>query len=409
MSRQTNKLTDSQIKSAKQMEKPYKLADGSGMYLLVMPTGSKYWRMKYRFRGREKVAAFGVYPDVSLKDAREACRKARANLRDNIDPTTEKRAEANAEHHSFKSVAIDWHNQVSPKWDVQHAAKVIKSLERDAFPKLGKLSIDSITSQEILSNCKAISNRGAYDVAQRILQRIGKVFTYAIHMGFCVNNPANGLMEYLPKPERKPRHYPALTPAKMPEFLKALKTYDGYLLTKLAMRFLMLTFVRTGELRFARWDEFNLDTKFWTIPAERMKLPKEHVVPLSAQALGVLGELQTLTGHTDLLFPSTSNPRKVMSENTILFGIYRMGFKDQHTGHGFRTTASSYLNEAGFNPDAIERQLAHGEPNKVRDAYNRADYMTEREKMMQAWADYLDTCEDSSGKVVLLKHTVGAL
>ncbi len=402
MSRQTNKLTVSQIKSARRAEKPYKLADGSGMYLLVTPTGAKYWRMKYRFRGREKVAALGVYPDVTLAEARQARRTARDYLKDDIDPNAVKRTKANAEHHTFKSVAEDWHRQVSPKWDPKHAAKVMKSLETDAFPKLGKLSIDSITSQEILSNCKAISNRGAYDVAQRVLQRISKVFIYAIHMGFCVNNPANGLMEYLPKPERKPKHYPALTPTQMPEFLKALENYDGYLLTKLATRFLMLTFVRTGELRSARWDEIDKEANSWTIPAERMKLPKEHVVPLSTQALTILEDIQTLTGHGDLLFPSTSNPKKVMSENTILFGIYRMGFKDQHTGHGFRTTASTYLNEAGFNPDAIERQLAHGEPNKIRDAYNRADYMTEREKMMQAWADYLDASIDS-GNVVPIR------
>ena len=390
MSRATNKLTDTQVKWAKPKEKPYKLTDGSGMYLLVTPTGSKYWRMKYRFRGREKIASFGVYPDVKLKDAREARREARDDLKDNIDPTAKKRAEANAEHHTFKSVAKDWYKLVSPKWNPQHANKVIKSLEKDAFPNLGKLSIDSITSQEILSNCKAIANRGAYDVAQRVLQRISKVFAYAIQMGFCENNPADGLMEYLPKPERKPRHYPALTPAQMPGFLNALENYDGYLLTKLATRFLMLTFVRTGELRFARWDEFDFNTNIWTIPAERMKLPKEHVVPLSAQALVVLKEIQPLTGHSDFLFPSTSNPKKVMSENTILFGIYRMGFKDQHTGHGFRTTASSYLNETGFNPDAIERQLAHAERNKMKAAYNYAKHLPERREMMQAWANYLD-------------------
>jgi len=399
MSRITNKLTDSQVKSAKPKEKPYKLADGAGMYLLVTPSGSKYWRMKYRFRGKEKVAAFGVYSDVSLKDAREARRNARNFLKDKIDPNAVKHAEEYAEHHTFKSVAEDWHEQVSPKWDAAHAAKVIKSLKKDAFPNLGKQPIDSITSKEILKTCKTIASRGAYDVAQRVLQRIGKVFTYAIHMGYCENNPAAGLMEYLPKPERKPRHYPALTPAQMPGFLKALKDYDGYRLTKLAIQLLMLTFVRTGELRFARWNEFNFVSNAWVIPAARMKIPKDHVVPLSEQALDILELIKPLTGHSELLFPSTSNPKAVMSNNTILFGIYRMGYKNQHTGHGFRTTASSYLNEAGYNPDAIERQLSHGEPNKIRDAYNRADYMTEREKMMQAWADFLDVPEQSSNEL----------
>ena len=386
------------------MEKPYKLTDGSGMYLLVMPSGSKYWRMKYRFRGREKVASFGVYPDVSLKRAREARRKARDSLKDNIDPTAEKRAEADAAYHTFKSVAHDWHSQVAPKWNPQHATKVIRSLERDAFPKIGNQPIDSITSQEILNNCKAISNRGAYDIAQRVLQRINQVFIYSIHMGFCANNPATGLMDYLPKPERKPRHYPALKPTQMPGFLDALRDYDGFKLTQLATHLLMLTFLRPGELRPARWEEFDFETNIWTVPAVRMKRKEDHAVPLSTQSLGVLNTLQTLTGHGDFLFPSASNPRRVLSNNTILFAIYRMGYKNQHTSHRFRSTASTYLNEAGFNPDAIERQLSHGEPNKIRDAYNRADYMTERVKMMQAWADFLDACSDSSGKVVPIQR-----
>lgn len=397
-----NKLTATQVDAAKPQSKQYKLYDGGGLYLLVMPNGRKYWRMRYKFKGKENTASFGIYgkhpPRVSLKAARDSRDEAYRLLDKGIDIN---KGEVCT---TFESVARDWHRMVSPKWQPEHADKVLKSLDNDVFPKLGKIPVQMITARDILETVKLISRRGAHDVASRVLQRITRVLTYAVVTGLIDINPAAGLNEYVHKPQGTSGHHPALRPDQMPDFMKAVKNSDMFLQTELALRFLMLTFVRTHEMRYALWEEIDFEAKTWVIPPVRMlKTKREHVVPLSTQAVDILKQLRGLSGSSELILPSRSNPLKPISENTVLFAIYRIGYKDQMTGHGFRTVASTWLNESGFNPDAVERQLSHGEPNKIRDAYNRADYMSERIKMMQAWADFLDICSDQKPKVTHIK------
>ena len=401
MANVSNKLVDSGIKTAKAKKAPYKLFDGEGMYLLITPGGQKYWRLKYRFAGREKVLALGVYPDVTLAAARIKRTDARKLLTDNKDPGLAKKEQAREERirtgNTFESIAREWHEKQSHKWTEAHAARVLGSLETNIFPSLGGRPIAEITPAELLDVMRVIENRGALEIAARVLQRCSAVFRYAIVSQRTRSNPAADLKGALKAP--KVNHYSALSAKDLPEFLAKLDKFDGYETTKLAIRLLMLTFVRTGELRAARWEEFDIPGKLWRIPADRMKMGIEHLIPLSDQAIKVLERLQYLTGAYDLVFPGRSKVDKPMSENTVLFGLYRMGYHSRATGHGFRTTASTILNELGFDSDAIERQLAHGEKDKVRAAYNRAKYLDKRTAMMQAWADYQDGKSNSENVV----------
>lgn len=408
MARLRDKLTDPKVKQAKGKERPYKLADGAGMYLLVTPAGQKYWRLKYRFGGKEKILALGVYPDVKLKAARAKGKDARELLDANKDPglakKEEKREEAMRANNTFAGLAREWHEQQKNIWAKHHATQVLHSLEQNVFPALGTRPIADITPAELLDVLRVMERRGALDLASRVLQRCNAVFRYAIASCRLKTNPAAELKGAL-KPAAK-QHYAHLSDTDLPEFLTKLGKYNGHKTTQLAIQLLMLTFVRTGELRAAKWEEFDLENGMWRVPAERMKAKVEHMVPLSSQALDTLNELSEITGQYEFLFPSRSNVRKPISENTILFALYRMGYHSRATGHGFRSTASTILHEMGFPSDAIERQLAHGERDKVRAAYNKALYLDKRREIMQSWADYLDSKKSTPNKVVPLSRSV---
>lgn len=385
-------LTDVKAKSARPREKPYKLSDADGMYLLVQPNGAKYWRLKYRHAGKEKVLALGVFPEVSLKAARERRANAKSTLSDRRDPGAERKSEkllANLRAgNTFETVAREWWEAKCNGWSAAYRTAVMSRLEQDLFPKIGALPITEIEAPALLEVIRGIERRGALELSKKTLGAAGQVFRYAIATGRAKSDPSRDLRGALKT--REVRHYARLSEADLPEFLKKLEAYDGNLLTRLAIKMLMLTFVRTGELRGARWNEFDFTKREWRIPAERMKMGVQHIVPLSTQAVAVLEQIRKLSGNRDHVFPNEHHPQKCMSENTILFGLYRMGYRGRATGHGFRATASTILNEQGWKPDAIERQLAHSEKDDVRAAYNHAEYLPERRRMMQHWADYLD-------------------
>jgi integrase len=385
-------LTDVAIRNAKPKDKPFKLSDGGGLFLWVQPSGGKWWRYKYRFAGKEKLLAIGAYPDVSLAEARERHAAARKTLAVGNDPGEAKK-EAKRQlllntENTFEAVAREWYDHRKHKWVTGYAASMMKRLERHVFPKLGSRSIAAITPPELLAVLRVIEQGDALDLARRMMQTCGQIFSYAIATGRAERNPVPDLRGALKTPVFS--HHAYLNEADLPEYLKKLAAYDGAEQTKLALRFLMLTFVRTSELRAAEWTEINWDKAEWRIPGERMKMKELHIVPLSRQAVAVLRELQKLTGERTYLFPNQQKPKNYMSENTMLYALYRMGYHSRTTGHGFRSTASTILNENGFPSDVIERQLAHSERNAVRAAYNHAQYLPERRKMMQWWADYLD-------------------
>lgn len=386
-------LTDPATKAAKPGEKPYKLADAGGLYLEVFPNGSRYWRLKYRHAGKEKRLALGVYPAVTLTEARKKREAAKKLLGTGEDPagSMSKREKTRAARmkaeNSFEALAREWLKHKGGQWSEGHAKRVLDSLEAEVFPILGHRPVTDITSPEVLDVIRGIEKRGILETAGRIQQRIKSVFRYAIQTGRATYNPSAELAGVLMT--RKVQHREALSREALPDFVKKLEAYPGTPEVKLALKLLMLTFVLPGELRGARWEEFDLDGRVWRIPGERMKMKAPHLVPLSRQALATLEALRPLTGRFGLLFPGANDRERPLSENTLNDAIRkRLGF--QATSHGFRATASTILNEAGYRPDAIERQLAHAERNKVRAAYHRTEYLDERVKMMQAWADYLD-------------------
>ena len=400
-------LTNTRIKAAKPCSGNYKIADGGGMYLLVKKNCHKYWRLDYRFRGKRKTLALGVYPEVSLKEAREKRRQARLQLENGRDPGEVRKEEKRAvQTNRFKDAAYQWWEHCRGTWTPDHAARVLKRLEDNTFRDLGNLSIDEITPQQIVATIRKIEARGALDVASRVQQAINATCRFAVQQGIATNNPAGDLRGIIK--QRKVQHRASLPREELPQFLKGLETYSdrGRLLTQRAIKLLLLTFVRSGELRGAKWEEFDLEDKVWRISADRMKMRNEHLVPLSRQALELLELLRGMTGNYDLVFPSERDRSREMSDNTMRRAIFKLGYdgtvegKSKAVPHGFRATASSILNETGFNPDAIERQLSHMESNSVRAAYTyHARYLDERRKMMQWWADYLDEMR-ASGKVI---------
>lgn len=402
-------LVDTQIKQSKPGTKDFKLSDGGGMYLLVKKAGQKYWRMDYRFMGKRKTLAMGVYPAVGLKDAREKRRLAKIQLANDQDPSELRKAKKRAqEMNTFEDIARQWWKHNRDTWSQDHAARVLKRLEDNAFKDLGHFPIDAITPKQVIAVIRQIENRGSLDVANRVKQGINAACRFAIQRGLASNNPAGDLDGIVKR--RKIQHRPSLPREQLPAFLRSLENYDtrGRVLTQLAIKLLLLTFVRSGELRGARWEEFDFTEKVWRLPASRMKMDNEHLVPLSNQSLVILDNIKNLTGKYDLLFPSERQRSKEMSDNTMRRAIFKMGYDGLHEGkskavpHGFRATASSILNETGFNPDAIERQLAHKETNSVRAAYtHHARFFNERQKMMQWWANYLDEMQNS-GKVIPL-------
>lgn len=392
-------LTDTAARQAKFTDKAQKLFDEKGLFLLVNQSG-KYWRVKYRFNNKEKTLALGVYPEVSLKEARLKRDDARKALAEGNDPglirKQSKLAAKIAGDNSFENIAREWHNTQLARWSVSHGQRVLNSLEEDAFPLLGQYPITELTAPLILEAIRKIERRGATETAGRVLQRISSVIRFAIQTSRATYNPASDLTGVLTA--TKVEHRPALPRSELPEFFRRLEVEPLHPATKLAIRLLMLTMTRPGEVRFAKWSEFDFERAEWRIPAERMKMREEHLVPLSRQTLAVLEELKLHTGHRELLFPSQTTLTKPISENTMVYAFGRMGYKGIATPHGMRALASTTLNEEGFDPDVIERQLAHAERNKVRAAYHRAQYLDERRKLLQWWADFLES--QAGGNIV---------
>lgn len=381
-------LTNIAVKNAAQG----KHFDGGGLYLHVLPSG-RYWRMKYRVHGREKLLAFGVYPRVSLASARQCREAARAELRNGIDPGRAKQERQHAAQisadNTFKSVALEWLERQDVA-DVT-ADKNRWLLEQYLFPTLGERPIADITPRELLDTLRKIEKTGKLETASRAKNKAGQVFRYAIVEGKSELDPTAALRGALKSPDV--RHNVAITdPAKIGELLRAMEGFAGQPVTAAALKFTPLVFVRPGELRKAVWEEFDLDGAMWRIPAERMKMKAAHLVPLSKQAVAILRQLHALTGRGEYVFPSVRTRDRPISENTVNAALRALGYtNDEMTAHGFRSMAATRLNEMGWRADAIERQLAHAESNKVRDAYtSAAQYLDERKKMMQAWADYLD-------------------
>lgn len=395
-------LTETLIRKTKAPLKPTKLADERGMYLFLTPSGGRLWRFKYRYAGKEKLLALGAYPDLSLAKAREARDEARKAVAQGIDPSAarqqEKREKADAGANDFETIAREWLENVRDKWVPVYYSDTLKRFEAYVFPAIGRRPIAEVAAPELLALLRKIETRGTVETAHKVARACGQVFRFGIASGLCERNPAADLRGAL-KARPKPKHMAALPASELPSFLGKIDGYDGEVQTRLALRLMALTFVRTTELRAAAWAEVDLEKAEWTIPAKRMKTQTPHHVPLSRQAVEDFRKLQEMNGKWPWIFPGRA-PTKPMSKNTVLFALYRMGYHSRMTGHGFRALASTTLNEMGYRPDVIERQLAHTEKNAVRAAYHRSQYLEERKTMMQAWADFLDAQRGGSAKVV---------
>lgn len=406
MPKRVNPLSPSAVANAKPKETAYDMRDGFGLLLAVKPQGGKLWRFDYRRpgTGKRNTLSLGTYPDVSLKKARERRDAARKLLADGIDPGDTRKAERIAGGETFEAVAREWFAKHSPNWKAGHADKIIRRLERDVFPWIGAKPIASLTAPDVLAVLRRIDSRGARETAHRASQNVGQVMRYAVATGRADMDPTAMLRGAIP-PARAV-HFASITdPDRIGELLRAIDRYAGYYVTRAALQLAPLVFVRPGELRQAEWAEIDLGAAEWRIPAERMKMGALHIVPLASQAVAILRDLEPLTGSGRLVFPSLRSRERAMSENTVNAALRRLGYDgDTMTGHGFRSMASTLLNEQGWHRDAIERQLAHAERDAVRAAYNYAEHLPERRKMMQAWAHYLDTLRDGSRKVVPIRR-----
>lgn len=386
-------LTAIEASKARATDKPQKLADGGGLYLLVQPNGAKYWRLDYRFAGKRKTLAVGVYPDVSLSDARERREAGRKMLANGADPSAVKKAQKAAvvalAENSFEIVAREWLSKFSKNWKESHTKTISVRLINDVFPWLGARPIGEITAPELLTVLRRIESRGALDSAHRVSAICGQVFRYAIATGRAQRDPSADLKGSLPA--HRGKHLAAITvPMQIGKLMRDIEGYRGSFIVRCALRIAPMVFVRPIELSRAEWTEFDFDKAEWRIPADKMKMKALHIVPLPTQAVAILRELHPLTGSGKYLFPNVRTGTLPMAGNTMLAAIRGMGYTStEMTAHGFRHMASTLLNEQGFNADAIERQLAH-KASGVRATYNAAEYLPERRRMMQAWADYLD-------------------
>jgi integrase len=396
-------LSDTAVRNAKPKDKPYKLSDEKGLYLLVASVG-KYWRFDYRFAGKRKTLALGVYPDVSLKEARERRDEARKLIAQGVDPSAQRKATKTVLAETFEAIAREWLAKFSPSWTPEHAERITRRFERDVFPWIGTRPIREVAAPELLTVLRRIEERGALDTAHRAHQNCGQVFRYAVATGRAERDPSADLRGALPPANDK--HHASITdPKAVGALLRAIEGYQGSFVTKCALRLAPFVFVRPGELRGAEWSEIDFDKAEWRIPASKMKMREQHIVPLSTQALSILRELHPLTGTGRYLFPSERTGERPMSENTVNAALRRLGYsKDEMTGHGFRSMASTLLNEQGWHRDAIERQLAHAERNAVRAAYNYAEHLPERRRMMQSWADYLDGLKNGAEVIPIRKN-----
>lgn len=395
------KLTARQVETAKPKEKPYKLSDGGGLYLEITPNGSRYWRMKYRINGKENRLSFGVYPTVSLAVARDKREKAKKILADGGDPGEVKKAEKLAQklsiENTFEAIAREWHKSKADRWSLRYRDEIIDTFEKDVFPFIGKRPIAEIKPMELLETLQRMEKRDALEKMRKVRQRCGEVFRYAIVTGRAEYNPAPDLASALTPPKKQ--HFPFLTAQELPYFLKDLAGYTGSVITKTATRIIMLTGVRTQELRFARWEDIDFDKGVWNIPAEVMKMKRPHVVPLSTQVSELFSSLKPITGGYPLVFIGRNDHRKPISKESVNQVIELLGYKGRLTGHGFRHTMSTILHEQGYNSAWIETQLAHVDKNSIRGTYNHAKYLDGRREMLQWYADYMDNLE-RGGNVV---------
>lgn len=395
------KLNARQVETAKPKDKPYKMADGGGLYLLVKTNGSRYWRLKYRIDGKEKLLALGVYPDVSLADARAKRDEARKGIAGGIDPLEvkkEQKVEREAQiKNTFQEIALEWHNMKVKKWSAGYASDILEAFNKDVFPFIGQRPVADIKPLELLNVLKKMEDRGATEKAKKVRQRCGEVFRYAIVTGRAEYNPAPDLTSAMQGHEST--HYPFLTTEELPAFFKALAGYSGSELMVLAARLLIITGLRTGELRGALWSEIDTKKALWEISAERMKMRRPHIIPLSTQALAIIEQIRAMTGQFPLLFPGRNDPSKTMSEASINQVFKRIGYTGRVTGHGFRHTMSTVLHEQGYNTAWIETQLAHVDKNAIRGTYNHAQYLDGRREMLQWYADYMVSLE-KGGNVV---------
>ena len=397
------KLTDAKLRT---LTKPGKHFDGNGLYLELTAAGGRYWRLKYRIAGKEKRLALGVYPAVGLKDAREMAAQARQTLQAGDDPgEVRKAAKAKVAHeavNTLRSAAGEWMEHQAARWTADTRERIRLSLESDVLKGMGGRPIASINPLEVMTAIKAIEARGAGDQAGRVLQRVKAIFRWAVIHRRLDSNPMLDLVQSEILKPREVKHRPALAAKELPAFLERLSQYDGDPHTLHALRLLMLTATRPGEVRGARWAEVDMGGSMWIIPAERMKMRHEHRIPLSRQALQLLQSMQAHSEGRELIFPSPYYPSKPLSENTFNSALARMGYKNAATAHGFRALFSTVANEAGWRADVIERQLAHKERNEVRAAYHRSTYLEERTKLLQWWADYLEGC--TAGNVVPIRQ-----
>lgn len=395
------KLTARQVDTSRPKDKPYKLSDGGGLYLLVNPNGSRYWRLKYRIVGKEKLLALGVYPDITLAEARQKRADAKKVLAAGGDPGQEKQEEKQAKEqavaNSFERLAMEWHSHKSTSWSEGYAEHLLMYLKKDIFPFIGQKAITDISQVEMLNVLRKMEQRGVLDKLKKTRQACRQIFTYAIITGRAEHNPVSDLAGALKSP--KQQHYPHLLVEQIPDFLRALSEYSGSTITRNATRLLMLTGLRTIELRASEWVDIDFDKGVWNIPAERMKMRRPHLVPLSIQVRELLEEIHQLTGRGKYVFPGRNDAGKPMSEASINQVIKRIGYDGKATGHGFRHTMSTILHEQGYNTAWIETQLAHVDKNSIRGTYNHAQYLDGRREMLQWYADYMAALENGENVV----------
>lgn len=402
-------LTDKTIKSLVPGDKKTRHFDAGGLYLEVAPSGGKWWRLKFRYGGKEKRLSLGTYPTISLKEARERRDEAKKLLANGIDPSAarkEEKAEARAAGETFEVIAREWHGSFLKGLTERSASEILHRIERDVFPWVGHKPVREVTAPDLLAVVRRIESRGAPETARRVLQYLSRIGRYAVATGRAERDAAADLRGALPPANKK--HFSTLTdPKDVAALLRAIDTYQGSYIVLCALKLAPLVFVRPGELRKAEWAEFNLDEAEWRIPAERMKMRELHIVPLSQQCVTILKELQPLTGSGKYLFPSIRSVARPISENTLNGALRRLGYtKEEICAHGFRSMASTLLNEQGWNRDAIEKQLSHGERDAIRASYNFAQYLPERRKMMQGWADFLEGLK-AGAKVTPLRGATG--
>ncbi|EOY9125834.1 tyrosine-type recombinase/integrase [Providencia stuartii] len=395
------KLTVKQIDSSKPKEKDYKLSDGGGLYLLVKTNGGKYWRLKYRIDGKEKLLAIGVYPTVTLADARRKRDDAKRLLADGIDPNQQRKEQKQASKidsvNTFKNIALEWYEGRKDRWSVGYRDDMMDAFEKDVFPYIGNRPIAEIKPMELLEVLSIMEKRGVTEKLKKVRQRCGEVWKYAIITGRAEYNPAPDLASaFVP---HKREHYAHLSVSELPDFLSSIDKYMGSQIVRVALRVLILTGVRPGELRKAEWSEINFDTKIWEIPAEKMKMRRPHIVPLSEQVIDLLKQIRPISGSYQYIFPSRTDYRKHISDMALNTMIRRMGYSGRATGHGFRHTMSTILHEQGYNTAWIETQLAHVDKNSIRGTYNHAQYIDGRREMLQWYADYMGALENGDNVV----------